>query len=271
MGAGFEDPFGIGGRSDAGLILIVHVSHIEDPKSQVFVPEQLEYTSRGDPLLVAVTGGGRGPYGEDAVVGGAGVVGEAEQVDRIHFGDFFDDETFVDIRFRRIYSQVSGGCSERVVQVPELLLCTGALGPEERAPAECEFCQVCRNWIHIRLDNFREGPRFHVEPPAIDLDGPVTEVGTRCRIDNKERPGMFEDICRFQEGLARVDESPNPLVMTAAWEPQCGVGLGVIEIVELENPVVVEEDHAVFVSLQNRGKTEGKTAHEKPKQEEGLS
>ena len=33
----------------------------------------------------------------------------------------------------------------------------------------------------------------------------------------------------------------------------------------------MEEDHVVFADLPNRGKTERKTAQEKPKQEDGLS
>ena len=86
---------------------------------------------------------------------------------------------------------------------------------------------ILRSWTPIQLDNFRERSRLHVELPGVGFIGPLTEVGTRRRIDNEEPPRRFKDVCRFREGLARVNESPNPSEITARWEPQWDVSLGV--------------------------------------------
>jgi hypothetical protein len=93
----FEDPPGAGGGVWAGPEHIVKEHQVGDPVVEMFLPEDLEYTPRGDPLLGDVAFGGWF-YNEDEVgdVLEGFIVDGAPQLVRIQGCDFRDDELLVE-------------------------------------------------------------------------------------------------------------------------------------------------------------------------------
>ena len=122
-----------------------------------------------------------------------------------------------------------------------------------------------RGWIRIRFNDFRNGPRVHVESLVADLFQPPLVGGTRrLRVNDEEGCGVSEDGSRFRKVRAQVNESPNPVGIFFCWEPYrviAWVGGGV----DFGDTVFVEEERPGFAYLQCCGKFARKAMHEKPK------
>ena len=123
--------------------------------------------------------------------------------------------------------------------------------------------------VYIRLEDFREGPSFHVERFVVDFLEPLkTRRTRRRRFNDEEWWPMDEHSRRYLKTLIRIDESPNP---TVAEQRQLAIGIVRRGVLELVDTIFVEEEDPVSANLQRRRKLEYETPYKKPKQEVGLS
>lgn len=134
--AKFKDP---SGESDSGRVSpeeMVEFRHNVGSVFNVLLPEQLEYTARGDQLLPppGIARLGLNSDDEAGEMVRHRISEDVQQAVRYHFPDFFEEAVLVGGRDTRVMRQASEGRAKLLVQVPDLTFCK--LDRKERATGE---------------------------------------------------------------------------------------------------------------------------------------